>query len=789
MLLSGQDTEAEGLSSPGLSSPFLEAEAGRAEQNAPATSAAEWASPFAETPEGMREQSATDQLLAEAFESLRDASFDEAVALLAEETEAVVADRFTDEAAGHMSDRATFAQAHLSNVQFEAERYLSALQEGLQAFDVESLSADELDRKLDALAPTPGDLTPAGEEFIGGLIKKAKRAVSFVANAAKGVGKFAGKIAGAALGPVLNKLKGLIRPLLKRVLSFAIGRLPAPLQGPARTLAGRLNLEAEDYDAVSYEDHMSPANTSDLEGATRAFDGALAEAFVGGEGFAPEGEEEAGWGSTEAEADGTLERLAEARGALIDAFASADEERFQPAVEQFVPVLLGALKLGINLVGRPKVVNFLAGFLGKLIGKWVGPQLAKPLSSAIVDTGLRLISLEAEDENGSAAGEAAPVALASVVEDTVRRLAEQEEYIFENEDLTQLAVSEAFAQAAATHFPERYVRGDLRQAPSLGGVFVARRPRSLRAYSKYSRVPEIEITTQIADAIPTFGGTTLGSVLRARGLTLPIRARLHIYQAVAGTTAATIARTDRALGGPLGSAEQFHPLTPAAAGIILREPRLGTRVPSAFLRSSRRLGVGQRVFALQPVGAPVAAAGAGPGWRAASVRIAPSRTRLAVDRANEQVSLALILSEERSQRIAQSIRAGAGHGPLLQALVDAVAMAEGRGPRAPVDREDLIETEDLAPGAARMSRAERVALVRRLRPFILPALAQWTRQNADAFARAAASPEPGVTVRIRLRPVPGLGRGASGVPTPARRTDAASAPTVAIGVEPGFRRP
>jgi hypothetical protein len=36
---------------------------------------------------------------------------------------------------------------------------------------------------------------------------------------------------------VLKQLKKLVKPLLKRVLSMAIGRLPAPLQPAARKLA------------------------------------------------------------------------------------------------------------------------------------------------------------------------------------------------------------------------------------------------------------------------------------------------------------------------------------------------------------------------------------------------------------------------------------------------------------------------------------------------------------------------------------------------------------------------
>src|SRR5262249_28786328 len=139
-----------------------------------------------------------------------------------------------------------------------------------------------------------------------------------------------------------------------------------------------------------------------------------------------------------------------------------------------------------------------------------------------------LVALEAEgDASEARTEEAAPIALASAVEDTVRRLAESEDYILENEDLMQLAAADAFGEAVASHFPQRFVRPGLRQAPSIGGTFIARRPRSVRAYRKYSRTPEVEITAQIADALPTFGGTTVGAVLRAAGATFPIRARMH----------------------------------------------------------------------------------------------------------------------------------------------------------------------------------------------------------------------------------------------------------------------
>jgi hypothetical protein len=772
-------------------SPFAEAADETISAEGPALFATEASSPFMEAIAGEHEQDEYGQALAEAISELRDEAFDEAVAYLAQETEAAVAERFADETPGHPHERTSFAEAQLSAVRFEAERYLAALETNFQSMDVASLSEAEIDRQFEALAPQTGDLTPAGEEFIGGLVKKARKAVRFVANAAKNVGKVIGKVSGVVLGPVLGKLKALIRPLLKRVLALAIGRLPAPLQPAARTLAGKLGFEAEGSDESTFEEEaegpMSPTNLTDLEDLTDGFDAALGEALVGGGAeFAPEGEYETSWEADEAPMGEQLEQLAEARGALIDTLAGSDEAQVGPAIEQFVPALLGALKLGVNLIGRPKVVRFLAGYISKLIGQWVGPQLAGPLSNAIVDTGLRLVSLEAEEEADGLAREAGPIALASVIEDSVRRLAEQEDYIFENEDLTQLAISEAFSRAAATHFPPRFVRPDLRQAPSLGGAFVRRRPRSVRSYNKYSRVPEIEITPQIADAIPTFGGATLGSSLRAAGVTFPFRARVHIYQAAPGTTVASIVRTDRTLGSATNT--PFHPLTPAAAGVLLREPQMGVAVPPSFRRSARRLGVGQRIYALQPIGAASPAFGPGSAARKASGRIRPSRVRVAVDRAAAQVRIALYFSEARAQRMAQAIRTGRGHGALLQALTEAYRRADGSGTGVPLAREDFVETEDLV-GGGRLGSAERRTLLRRLRAAVLPALAEWSRRDADAFARAAAHPAPGVTVRLLLRPVDGLRPSPLPSARGTARRDAATAPSVTISVVSGPHRP
>lgn len=800
-------------------SPFAETFGGHApaaasESDSGASRFAAWSetvTPFAESAEGFAADSETDRLLAEALAELRDESFSEAVNMLAEETEQAVGERFAQETPANAAERGRVADAHLAPLRFEARQFLDRLEEGLTGMDLASLNEEQLDEVLGRFEAETGELTPAGEEFIGKIVRKAKQAVKFVANAAKKVAGPVMKVAGSLLGPVLSKLKGLINPLLQRVLSFAIGRLPAPLQPVARGLASKIKFESEGGDREEEgESAVSPANLSDLETVAEGFDEALAQVMAGEN--LEETQAEAFTGDQEAADGRELEQLAEARGALMDRFRAGEEEGLAPAIEQFVPALLGALRLGINLIGRPKVVGFLAKYLAQLIGRWVGPEMAGQLSSAIVDTGLRLISLEAEaDEAGEAGREAAaPAALAAVVEDTVRRLAEQEEFVFENDELMQLAVSDAFGEAVATHFPARFVRPALQQAPSLGGTFVARRPRSLRTYRKYSRAPNVEITAQVADALPTFGGVTLGSVLRAAGVSFPLTARLHIYQAVPGTNAARVVRMDRpAMAGGRGfsPAATIHPLTPAAAGMLLREPRLGVRVPAPFLRSHRRVAVGQRFYHLEPMaGGGAMALPAGETGAAASARSRPSRAWTRIDLARARVLVGFYLSETEAQGLVAAVRDGRGTGPLLQALmalyrtVDPSA-TRGRGGgrvvrEANEDFADFEEFEGLV-GAARpmIPRAVKSLLRKRLRAWVLPALAKWVRENSEAFARAAAHPDPGVTIRVQLTGVPGLDlvrQVASGLKGGVSALGALRAirgnPTIAFSVTPGRAR-
>lgn len=701
-------------------------------------------------------------LYTEAMDELRDEAFDEALADLVAETAEAVGERFEGEGPGYGAEKERLGEAHLAPLGLESELYLDRLSEGLAGTDVASLSAEQFDALLDSMDTAAEGLTPAGEQFFGALLRKAKGAVKFVVNKAKQVGSAVGGAVGGLLTGVLAKLKGLIRPLLKRVLGFAIGRLPVALQPAARILASRIDFEAEaEAEAAQEGLTAAPAMATDPQALAESFDAVVAEALVDGEAAVEAGESEAfGAHDPAAGYEGPdyegreLEALAEARTELIGGLAGAREgEDLAPVIENFVPALLAALRIGIRLVGRQRVVGFLAKYLAQLIGKWVGPQLSAPLSTAVVDAGLRLLQLESGP--GEPESEAVPTLLAATVEDTVRRLAESEGYVFENEDLLQLAVAEAFEQAVATNFPARFVRPGLQQAPSLGGSFATRRARSLHPFRRYTRVPEIEVSEQLADSIRTFGGTTLGAALRAAGIRLPLRARVHVFEATVGSTLPRIAAADRVLArlGGRRAWRGLHPLTPHAAGLLLREPRLGVRVPGVYLRSRGRVAAGQRFYYLEPIGATGA-----PARPASAGASHPSRPQLVVDLPRGTIDVALYLADADAQGISVAIRQGNGVPALLQALSRALGSLDfSSSDRSVIIRREVEEGEDFSFAGVLHQIAPSVlgSLRRQLRGWALTAVSQWARAKGEEFARAAA-PGQGVTVRLRLTGVPGL---------------------------------
>jgi hypothetical protein len=823
-----------------LETPFAESFPASAEGTGAALGLLPWteaASPFAET---LGSQAGSDsqesQIVAEAFETLRDEAFDGALAELIAETSEAADARLQGEQPMQLSEqRWQLADAHLAPIRFEAEQCVQRFIDHVANLDPAALAPGELQEVLDRFDPGPSSVSPAGEEFLGGLLRKAKSVVKSVAHAAGTVARAALPI----LGPILNQLKQLIRPLLQRVLQIAINKLPVGLHEPALMLARRFGLaeaespvgselEAED-ELVGEGFAASPVTVVDPQTLAESLDAALAESVLGGETL----EQGESFGhdpdrGAEPQAGNQLEALAEARGAFMNTLqAAADNQDVQPAVEQFIPAILPALRLGLYLVGRPKVVSFLAGYLAKMIGQWVGPTLSQPLSSAIVDVGLRLIGLE-QGPPGKLDAETVPATLAATVEDTVRRLSEQPEHVLEDEGLLQAAVSEAFEQAVAANFPATMVRPDLRIAPSLGGTFVTLHPRSPYAYKTFSRVPEIELSTAQASGLRTFRGVTVDAALRALGLALPAKFRVHIFEAGPGTTLPRLARLERISRADLRGYRHLHPLTVANAAALLREPRLGVDVPDRFLESRHRIAVGQRFFFLEPIGQSPTPAPPSSRRAGACDATHPSDSRMWISLRRGEGRLALYFSEADAQKLAADLAGKPTSTAFLRALVRAVRSATAAIGRSDgtvqIPREvefepsseqlvrhdqrhdqrhdyrhdqrhdyrhdqryDYRHDQRLEHRRDHRSRHVPPALRARLRRHILAAastaVSHWARTHGQEFVRAAQHPGCGVTVRIHVRGLPIEVAGAFH----GGRSAAAAATTVTVA--PGRSRP
>jgi hypothetical protein len=688
------------------------------------------------------------EAFAEFLEQLRDEEFEHALVRLADEASAVagglVAEGESPAATRDRQERN--AGAYLDRVATSAESMLERMADASERIDLAGMSSEALDEYFAPFMPAGEGETMGVEQFF--LKKLAKKALGGVKGAVD-LAKKAASVVGSVLphGLILRKLQGLVRPLLQRVLRFAIDRLPVALRPIAKTLAARLFGTTE----ADSEEPTSEAAAVDAREIAAEFDTMVAGSVVGGEAFDRQVAMEMQLEDREGDRD-AIRELDRARATLIDKLSTmSDGEDPRPAVEQFVPAVLAALRIGIRLLGRPKVVGFLAGHLASFIKPHIGDENARTLSNALVDAGLRLVQLEAEGEDPA---RTAAETVATTLEDTVTRLAnELPAEAWESETMLESYARDAFEKAASANFPDDTIKSELHEANEVKG-FWRRRPG--RHYKKYSRVPSVVLTPQIARAVPSFRGVPLGVILRDRfGITGPVRVNVHLYEAVPGTTVGVIARgeSESAADGEALMDEGFiHPLTEEAAGLLLREPGLGRPVDEGFLESPYRLGLGQRLFRVQMAD------------RSAGARLTRSRRlRIRLNLRRGEVRMSLCLSEAAAQEIARALRRKAPAAVVLNLLrrtFEPQVAAQGEAP----DTVRVI-SESLGEESETVTRRVRRRLGGRLRGMIRHSLvralaAELERRYhefAAAFDKAANDPAEGVTVRVVLTGVPWMG--------------------------------
>lgn len=727
---------------------------------------------------------------------LYDEELDEGFSTLVDEATAIYETHFTFEqedpqTSGYQAER--LLTQHFAPLVAEAETMFGSLARELGRRDITTLGDSEIETLVDSYQPS-GTLAPNFEQFLGKLKKAFKKVASKAVDLAKKGISAAAKL---GLGPILEKLKALVKPLLKRVIQTAIGKLPAQLQPLAQKLAERIPFLKEFNE--SYESAPQAAVAGESSGIQYEFNQQVATLL---------------FATTEVEQDLEVARvLTEQQVPDIYPLAELDRSRDQfvenlrrlkegedptPHVENFVPAILPALKIGIRLVGRKRVVGFLAGFLGKLIQKFIGPQYAPALSQAIVDAGLRLINLEAtaEDESRAAAS-----AVAATVEETVRRVATAPDYVLDNPELLEGFTLEAFEQAAAANLPpvlpeETYrKRPDLAEGRKLRGTWIMMPRGRRKRFKKFSRRIPIRIAPHKVASLETFEGIPVDEFLEEQLGLAPgeeVEAFVHLYEAIPGTRLSDIVRQEAPIPklDTSNGRGQLHPLTREAATLLLGEPELG-RDEDPRAGDPHAPQVGQRLYYLEiPGKRPLMIPGSD--GRTAARR--STKLRLILDFPKNEIRVRLFLSEIRAQEIAVKLRQHAHIGSVTSRLGRIVeqglrrALIGGFG-RLKIVHEAVMPDQWLG-ALRRLPSLVPQVLMGRLQEWILKGLADHLKQRTEEFIKAAEDTADGVTLVIILGNPPGfpqLRQALKGkVLSPASLKMADGAPAVTITVAPGY---
>lgn len=685
-------------------------------------------SPFSEAlswGEATEPESAAEMLLAE----LEDEEFAEALEGLADEA-----------AARHLAASASWsseleapalatseAETWMGGVAAEADRLLEHLERYFGGRTIESISEGELEATGTQFLAEVGPLGAATEQFLGGLLKKAGKMVKGVVNVAKkglqAVGKF------LPLGKLWAALRGLIRPLLNRVLKVAMNKLPPQVRPLAQQLAKKLLGESE----------TGAAAVPTIGELGEAFDARLAETVM-----AP----------SEAEADRLVQEAEyEAAAESPDAIAALDAARARLArqlseavpgsnpvtqLEQFIPVVMAALpiiKLGITIVGRDRVVGFLADRLADLIKGHIGAEPAKALSRPIVDIGLGLLSLEAAAPGETNVG---AEALVATLEDTVRQVMELPAEALENRNLMEAELQEAFSGAAARHLPRVMLRPDLPTIETVGSpgvwLWMPRRTRPCFRYKKYSHVYPVTIHRPVARRVTFAAGDTLERRLLDAGVPAwPVQAEVHVYETIPGTQLGHLAafEGEGSLPEAMASTDEFEVLTPETASMLINEPGQGRTPPATSAAAGRRLPPGARMFRLKVAGRRIRAT---------------KRFVLGLDASGAAPVLRLHvrLSERDAHAAAEAVAKG-------QPTTVIANLKQIMGPAFEVALGRRLERHLAAKAGAPVPPGRPAALAKAIAEGAMTAVGAGLPGAGPRLAEAAKDPKPGITLTFDFR--------------------------------------
>lgn len=731
-------------------------------------------SPFVSVYEAGEDQSVFEQPVREAYVSfvdeLHDEEFEDALSELESHVRSVHQAQLSQGVSRPAADR--LAAQYLAPLIRESEAAVSALARDFGPREGSGFLDEEVDSFLEEQASSVA-LAPEFEQLFGSLLRK-------VGSAAKAaVGKAWQGIKQVGLAPILNKIRSLIRPMLDKVLQKALGYLPVAVQPAAKRLAQKLGFMAPT--AAAPANAAAPAATAEPAAGPEPL-ASVVQDVAGSEGVSLSQEfneqiAQAFLAQDEAELElEMLEGAAPSRALVSPAFAELDDAREQfiseltglrqgesaePHIERFLPAVLPALRLGMRLIGRPRLMSFLSPLLARLITSLIGPEGSEALSKAIVDAGLKLLSLEVDDE---ATLSLAPSAVASTVEETVGRIASLPDHVLDDQELLEGYALEAFEQAAASNLPALFSEATYQKRPELleAGVnagWVMLPLRGPKRYKKCSRVFKVRISPHLAEEVEGFEGERLADYLHDR-IGMPegaeIEAELHLYEALPGTQLADMELDTEADGlAEEAAPSQLHPLTPQAAATLLGKPGLGRPLSASSIAG--RISGGQRFYRLHVPGArsPYGSKKAQRARRAMHVN-------LQLDGVKDEIRLTVFLSEAKAQKLAVRLRQGTHRGVLSSAFHRSLgsrldAIVEGRAPR----RFRLVHAA-LRPGQSpalllrNLPRASALLFSARLQAWLVQGFSELIKNDAARVIGATEDAAEGLTLQFRIPQPAGL---------------------------------
>jgi hypothetical protein len=726
-------------------------------------------SPFLSVYEFNESEAAQNDPVREAYASLmnelHDEEFDEALYELECSARAMHDEQL---AAGKQRDDADRLVAqHFLPLIRATEAAVDAVAREFASREQAGISEQEVEAFIQEYQP-PERLDPEFENLFGGILRKVGRVVKSAAGKAwQGIKK-------VALGPLFNLIKTAFKEIMERVLNWAMSKIPEPLRPAAQLLAQKLGFgqavsAPAPSSAGSADGAGSPVQTATGDNATspqQELNEHIAAAMLAQDEAELELQAAQLSSASNTATTPVLAELEDARERFIQELESLGaEESAAPQIQNFLPAVIKALQVAVPIIGRERVVNWIAQPVAALIKKLIGPDQAPALSRAIVDAGLKLPPLNLELSEAETA-RLAPAAVAATVEETIRRVASLPDEVLNNQELLEGYTLEAFEQAAAANLPAVFSEATYRRRPDLleaglNAGWVLLPLRGPKRYKRCTRSFHVNISPHLAEEVESFEGATLAEHLQDQlGLEEGEEAegQVYLYEALPGTTVADIARGERENLGPGQSdeanAEQLHPLTSQAAAIMLGKPGLGRAFP-AYWRG-RKLAAGQRLFGLAGRRRLLMI----PGHHRRPRR--RMRVYVTLDSVQDQVRVCAFISEVRAQKLAARLRQAPNLGLITAGFQGAIRGRLDRifGGHAP-SRLRVVHAA-LPPGRSPASALQNLppiatqTFVAKLQAWLVQGFAEFIKVQAPRVIAATENAADGITFVFTLEHPPGL---------------------------------